>query len=439
MIGYIIYAGLSVASPFVGRRKAFLWSFAAFLMLFVALRFETGFDWPVYKMLFAELQAQFTGFNASCFSENYDQELLFVVLLGGLSQLFNEYEVPQAIFSLFFLASIFCLGRAFKLSNVSLFVALALSYIILTVGFSTVRQSLAIAAFNFAIVMYFNRRHFACATSLVLCLLFQYSAVMYVFAFLIAVATSRRFRSAWVDVGIFIVLAVGALIGSAAFLYLVKSGVIVGSERVSFYVKMYLMRGINTWDILFSVVLIGISGHAIFSVLHSDRSDREILASRMMVTLAALAVGALLIPVVRERASYEMWVLYSVILCTRISALRNLAIATAFGFAASYAALVGFRGPALLMFHPYQNYLIERFSSSKYPPRQYDKFITAVENNLKGSGRGKMTSPSPAVQRDQKASQLPTVGQDQKVSEPPTEEQKEVPQVSQDPPRRKAC
>lgn len=414
MIGYVIYASLSVASPFAGRWKAFVWSFAAFLVFFVSFRFETGFDWPVYKMLFSELQSRFTGFNASCFSENYNQEILFVGVLGVMSQVFADYEIPQAIFSLFFLASIFLLGRAFRIANIALFVALALSYIILTVGFSTVRQSLAIAAFNFAIVLYLNRRHYACAALLTLCLLFQYSAAMYVFAFLLAVATSRRYRSAWFDVGIFVGLASGALVGSAAFLLLAKTGVVVGSERVSFYVQMYSMRGINLWDILFSLVLIGISGHAIFSVLQFDRAEREILASRMMLTLAALALGALLIPVIRERASYEMWVLYSVLLCSRISALRKLAICGAFAFAACYAALVGFRGAALLMFHPYQNYLIEEFSSSKYPPRQYKQFITATENNLKGRPRDEKTGGS-------------------------TAEQHKAPEMPQETPRRRAC
>ena len=329
MIGYFIYAGLSAASPFIGRAKAFLWSFAAFLVFFISFRFETGFDWPVYKMLFGELQSRFTGLNASCFAENYNQEIVFIGLLGGLSQLFADYEIPQAIFSLFFLASVFMIGRAFKIQNISLFSALSLSYLVLTVGFSTVRQSIAIAAFNFAVILYMNRRHYACAALMVLSMLFQYSAAMYVFAFVVAIVTTRPYRSAWFDVAVFSILAGGALVGSALFLLLAKMGVIFGGERVAYYVHLYSMRGVNLWDVLFTLVLLGIAGHAIYSVLRFERDDSEILVSRTMLILAAFAVGALLIPVVRERASYEMWVLYSVMLCIRITVLRKLAISGA--------------------------------------------------------------------------------------------------------------
>jgi hypothetical protein len=375
MISYAVYAGLSAASPFLGNRKAFGYVFAAFLLLFIAFRFETGFDWPIYKLLFSQLQTEFTGWNTSCFVANYNQEYLFVGMLGGLATILPEYELAQAIFSVIFLASLFYIGKAFKLPNLAFFIAIALSYIVFTVGFSTVRQSLAIAAFNFAIVAYLNKRNYTSAALLIICVLLQYISIIYVFAFAVTVFTYRRFKIPIFDAAIFGVLCIGALGVSAVFLILAQSGLTLGSERIAYYVTVIAARGVKPWDLIFSVVLLGIAGHVLISIFYRERSESELFASRMMLILAAIAIGALLIPVVRERASYQMWIMYSVILACQITILRRLAIFTAFAFAAVCAVLVQFRYPNTLMFKPYQNYLLAKFSLAQYPPRQYDKFI----------------------------------------------------------------
>ena len=266
--------------------------------------------------------------------------------------------------------------RPLALPNLAFFCAIALSYIIFTVGFSTVRQSLAISAFNFAIAAYLNKRIATSAALWLLCVLFQYVSIIYIFSFGLTALTYRKFKSPLYDVMIFATLCVGALLTSAIFLLLAQSGMTLESRRITYYVSVISARGLNKWDLVFSVVLVGIAAHVLLSIFYRERSEFEIFASRMMLVLSAIAISAILIPVVRERASYQMWIMYAVVLAYQITVLRKLAIVTAFVFAAVFAALVPFRFPSRLMFEPYQNYLLAKLSLADYPPRQYDKFMS---------------------------------------------------------------
>lgn len=409
MVAYWFYGCLSALSPFLGTRKWYSYAFGAFLIFFIGFRFETGFDWPVYKTLFTDLQSGYSLTRTACYAQVYNQEYIFVAIMGAMAYIFHDYEWPQAIYSIIFISSLYTLGKSFKVSNITLFVALALSYIVFTVGFSTVRQSLAIAAFNFAIAAFLNRKNVLTLGLLVACVLFQYSSALYVVCFAVVALSYRRFRSPIVDASVFGAMIAGAALGGFILLKAPELGVAIAGDRVAYYVSLFTAQGVTKWDLAFSVVLIGIASHVMISTFFIDRSESDVFSSRLMLVLAAIAIAGIVVPILRERASYQMWIMYAVVLTSQPTILRRLAIGTAFAFSVYFSAAVPFRFPSTLMFVPYQNYLVGMATRVEYAQRQYDHFMGSyVELMVPGGTVQEQAAPSSEGSNDASAGKEPT-------------------------------
>ena len=108
--------------------------------------------------------------------------------------------------------------------------------------------------------------------------------------------------------------------------------------------------------------------------MRSGRTTEELFTARLALALAAFATSAIFVPIVRERASYQMWIVYAAFLTYDSTFLRRTATAAALSFAVYFAVMVPFRNPGTLMFVPYQNYIPTAFGHS-YPERPYYEFL----------------------------------------------------------------
>lgn len=342
-------------------------------VVFIGLRYETGFDWPAYKEIFQEL-GSLKGINPFSYqSADHSQEIAFLAILDTLSEILPSYEWAQFIFTALFVGSLIFLAKGLNVQKTALFFVVAISYVLFTLGFSTVRQSVAIAFFNLAVFMYARDRLVWAVALMVIACAMQYATAIYVGAFLVVVA-SMRFQNWHCDALLAGAILFIGIVGGVVFLALAAHGITFGGERVQFYLDAIWERGVSKWDWAFSVVLLGITTHIVVSATRPGRSKEEIFAARLALVLAAFAASAIFVPIIRERASYQMWIVYAAFLTYDSTFLRRTATAAAISFAAYFAAMVPFREPGTLMFVPYQNYIPTAFGHS-YPDRPYYEFL----------------------------------------------------------------
>ncbi len=353
-------------------------AFIAFAAFIVAFRFETGFDWPVYKTMFT-LAKEAPLFDLSIFSGLYSGEPLFALMLGAFAKTGASYELAQFTFSILFLSSLFFLGANFSKERLFAFLALALSYIVFTVGFSTVRQSISISIFIFAFI-FLDKRVWISIGLMVLSVLFHYSSIIYV-SCLVFSLFSIRFDKGGGAATFFGVLAL--VFFSSASLYLIAYlGILPGGERVEHYVSGLRSYVFSKWDLMFGIIFLGIASHVLLSEFIfriSEEKTRIVLIARMVLVLAAVSVASIAIPIVRERVSYLLWIFYALFLTQNDVLFRRTVALLTVAFGLFFSVIAHLRYPNSLMFLPYQNSVIGPPGEIRSGSERYSEFI--VEHN----------------------------------------------------------
>lgn len=356
MLIYIIAFILMFAFGTFVRSRLATTLFFLCVFSFVSLRFETGFDWPVYKSIFQDFQGDFELSQLLAYQYRYSQEAGFLLFAGFFASLIPNYEVFQAAISLLFLISIWRLSLAVGVNRLAMVLALALSYLILTVGFSTVRQSMAIAVFNFGLIAMLSNRRLLGISLFALSVTVQMSAIIYIAAFAIARAFLAFNRTP--KMGALIALVVGMLTAFYAILPIAANYLPFLSERYVYYTEHFanLLSGIGLWGAGFFIVFLCIAAHVSYPFQDSDDSARKtITLQSMIVVLCAISLSSEHFTIIRDRASYEMWILYSILLVKGRLRFRWGARLAAFSFGAFFTFLNVLSHPGRLVFIPYEN------------------------------------------------------------------------------------
>jgi len=332
------------------------------VVFFVSFRFETGFDWPVYKAIFQAFQNEFKVTELLFYQASYSQEAGFLLLAGIFASFLPNYEIFQALISLVFLISIWRLSLAVGVNNIAMVFALVLSYLLLTVGFSTVRQSLAIAVFNFGLIAMLSSRRWLGASLFALSVTVQLSASIYIAAFII-VRVFLAFNRV-PKFGAMIAIVVFSLILWFGVVPTVASFVPFISDRLSFYFDFFgSPTGVGLWEIYFIIAFVCISVHVSFPRRNSPEiSSKDVVLRSMIVVLCAVGLASEFFPVIRDRASYEMWILYAVLLAKGGLRFKWSARLVAFSFGTFFTFLNVLSYPGQLAFVPYENVVICHFS-----------------------------------------------------------------------------
>lgn len=350
-----------IIPPFVRTRSAKA-LFFGIMVFFVSFRYETGFDWPVYKGIFEAFQSGFTLTELASYSTVYSQESGFLLFVGILAGFLPNYEVFQALISVIFLISVWRLALVFGATNVALVFALVFSYLLLTVGFSTVRQSLAIALFNFGLIAIFSNRRWFGTALFMLSVAVQNSAAIYIATFFVA-----RFLIAYnypTRIGAMVAVAVSALIVMVGNLPIVTEFFPSMADRWAYYANLFSdPPAIGRWDLFFIVMFIAILLHSsmIQRNLHKiSRSD--LLLSSMIIVLCVICLTSMFFPIIRDRASYLLWVLYSILLAKDCLSFKWVGRLGAIVFGLAFTLINVLSYPSVLAFVPYENFVICHFS-----------------------------------------------------------------------------
>lgn len=355
MSAYIIFWALTLStSPFI-KRKITTYIFIFLVFFFIGLRYETGFDWPYYKDIYILLGDTFDVTYLFDYSLIYGQEPGFVIFFGTLSKYLPSYEYIQILINAVFLLSIIYLCKAFGVTRIAAVIAIAMSFLLWSVGFSTMRQSLAISMFNFGLVAYIRRKYIYFPIMMFLAVMFHYSSIVYIIGAVVAqrLGPNRSPAYIWSVFGL-VTIAVSALFSTSLLLAGIISPLM--QLKIEFYTAGGSQFSIGILDIAFALFCLGAAA------LASQRPTR-IMAStphsatlrNLIVVFAGIDAGVLLFPVFRDRVSYELFILISIYLL--MPGLRYRWLYTIFFvvFGIAISVISFFPYPARLAFDPYQN------------------------------------------------------------------------------------
>lgn len=349
---YLVFWMLALGLASFIRSNRMQIAFCVFVFVFVGLRYETGFDWPVYKRTFEIISVNFSLNGILAYSETFKVELGWLVITGLVGQLFPEYEFLQAIVALLFLVSTFKLCRALGVQNVAMAIAIASSFLLLTLLFSTTRQCFAVSLFNLAAVAAVRRQWTLMVVLSAFAVSIHTSTTLYIAAMVYATVRPSKLPS--------IAMVATMLALSVTFVLLIP--IVAGSlpdilaSRVIWYNLDQSFDNIGLWKIYFLILgsfitvytlLIGPTDHG-----HNHASTFH---RRLVIALAVMCMGTYSLDVIRDRISYEMFLVFSVYLARSDLPFRVIARVGAFSLGLFFSMLNIFAPENRIVFMPYQS------------------------------------------------------------------------------------
>ncbi len=327
-------------------------AFCVLVFVFVGLRYETGFDWPVYKRTFEVMAVDFSVDGILAYSQTFKVELGWLVVNGITGMIFPEYEFLQAIVALVFLVSTYKLCRALGVQNVAMAVAIASTYLLLTLLFSTTRQCFAVSIFNFAVVAAVNRRWTLMVMLSTFALSIHISTILYIVALVYALVRPSKLPRPTVVAAMSIVIIGLILAIPFAASYLPDHL----ASRVIWYGLDKSFENIRLWQIYFLILGAFIAGYALLAGPADQTPDTvSTFHRRIIVALAVMCLCTYSLDVVRDRISYEMFLIFSIYLARSNIPFRLAARSTAVALGLSFSLLNIFEPANRIVFMPYQS------------------------------------------------------------------------------------
>ena len=356
------------------------------IVLFIGFRYETGFDWPFYQDMYLNLSLDYVLSDWVYNYNLYGVELGFLFLVGNTAPVIG-FEYFQAFVAVFFIYSTMMLARTVGHKNPALALAVCLTYLLLTLVFSTIRQCLAISLFNIGVAVYlqsyFSRTvriwtvavFFALATSI------QNSALIYCMAFCYCSInlsqTAKRFL-----VILLVLLMIPAVIYPEIVSGLIESR---AAAKIQFYseVNSGLFNSVNAY---YLILLAFISLGLLYAIPRSQISKLDRLEKLVSFARVLLVINILCIPfaIARDRISYELFIVASILFTHQFAKLKLIfptGLITLGVFWSSFGTLYQYTG---IVFIPYQNYLV--YSLMDIPSdgrRRQEQFFEQYDQRLK--------------------------------------------------------
>jgi hypothetical protein len=370
---YVLFWALTLTFGLIIRGRVATYIFLFFVFIFIGLRLETGFDWPVYKAIYESLAAKFSLVDAGIYSLIYGQELGFLLFLGISAKYLPNYELFQALVTFALLWSTVFLAKAVGEKKTALVIAVAMTYLMWSVGFSTLRQSMAISFFNFGLVYFLRRKHTRGTILFFMATTFQISSLVYIAAFVFTrfVWTSHRPPK----LQTFFLASFAAAILSPVAIQSISMISSLASEKLAFYQGR--SNGL-TFGVLDLVFLMFFAAAALLSSANISRPSAATPHAneirRLLMVMAAIGTSSNFFSVLRDRVSYEAFLLVSICLLLPGVRYRWQFIAYFVCFGLFTSAISIFPYPYQLAFQPYQNVITHYL---------FDLESTGVERNAK--------------------------------------------------------
>lgn len=308
MYAYIlVFSALWLASSlelfFKVKNSLFFLGFIA--IVFLSLRFETGFDWPAYQQVFNVTPPLFDAglndiFEVASIESKEPFFVLFVSLLKGFGAEFQALIAVCAIFQI----SVFVRFLSQLKENSATIFALSISWLLFTLYMSTLRQGLAVSFFLMFMIFMEKKRRNSATFFLAIGLLFQYSSLVYFLMYLVADYVRWNKKLVFLCL-ILIILALLGVDSSVAVLNLISmAGFEMINSKIDWYVNGYAIPT-NAFELFYNIFFSGMT--LLILYLTQPSSEDGVLVKKMYGMSLIFCVMGLLFynfPLLRNRVQY---------------------------------------------------------------------------------------------------------------------------------------
>jgi len=363
-------------------RSTIFFSALAFF-IFVAFRFETGYDWPVYKEIFATIGplCERTADGAKYYSELFHQEPTFVAFLSFLRCFGADYQLV-VIFVAFFQVVVFSIFLRKVSYSASAVFAISAVWLIFSLYFSVVRQGIAVGVFMLFMLAFFARAYIRAALLLLVALLFQYSSLMYLIAWWLA-----RFLPGSRYLYILFSLAlVISLLGISVWKPILELSMLVPNDLIASKAEYYRFERevrVSGFDVVF--VYVSALSLGLFSIWRYSDIDNDILKKICGMAIILTFVNILFVdfPLIRNRMMYLIFPFYFIVLFdyfkTRRQSERAFVLAVVMISSLSYYTLF-LTKPTSLVLVPYQSYIYHKLTGEPGTGHERQEIMRAEFN-----------------------------------------------------------
>ncbi|CAJ0896269.1 hypothetical protein R1479_04032 [Ralstonia mannitolilytica] len=367
---FVAFWALSLPSLRAKRESAGVVLLLSLVFVLVAgLRYETGYDWPVYHAAFDQTPDLFALLSGAE-TDGPEASLMEPLFLGLMSLVKTLGGNVQALFFVVALFNTIVLVRFLERAGarVALCMAIYFSWLYLSVQMAVVRQSIAVSFLMLAVLAFDQRRPLKALALMVAGSLFQFSLVMFAPIFALGLwrkafsITSMIGRNKVRPVWIAILVAGCVLIGGVdTFWVLGEAAKFVSLPFIAEKLEVYMRFG--PAEVSMTAIAYFAFNTAILAVLMrtyrpESRLDTMLLATIVMMILAEGFLPNL--PVIWNRFQYFGVVAQMVLLSRRLMALPAQRRLVEGAMVLGLSAVVFFRAvlsPSFLPYAPYQSYV----------------------------------------------------------------------------------
>lgn len=290
---------------YIFRRRRIYYIAVPVLLLFLGLRFETGYDWPAYKELFYELPSigELDVSRLFVFSVLYGKEPLYLAFSATMKWIWNDFQGVVIVSSIFEIVSFVVFLRRLTSCRATVFAA-SVTWVIFTLYFSVIRQGISVAFFLLFLLFYFGRRYWFASICLMGAIGFHYSALLYfaIFLFVLLRPSKKLLLVIVLIAGIF------GIMGDMAQALLHMAGQVIPIEAVEAKLEWYAERDdeshANIFDQIYALVFSVVMGGVLFSISLEKMSDLKRAMYVIAIIFIAFQLAFLDFPLFRNRLQY---------------------------------------------------------------------------------------------------------------------------------------
>jgi len=363
MIEYYIYFFLLWAFSlieYLTKKNMFIISIIVFF-LFLALRVDTGYDWPVYKDVFFTIDPINTFTNLGNISDMYKQEIGFVFFLSLLKNFSHDFQIVIFVVSLLETYAIYYFLKLTSKSP-SLVLFVVGTWLLFTLYFSVLRQGLAVSFF-FLFIVFMHKQFYKRAIIMIfLSLNMQISSGIYYILYLFSgIKIKKDFLIPFFAISLFLGYFSHS-ISIYLFSFIQSLGIPVLSGKMTWYMEGRITN-VSTFDRAF-VYFYSIT---MFTFLYMTWDTYK---SKLMVRLSFFALIYIFVqlifveyPLIRNRLQYVSFIIQFILLFNyfhnkRIE-FKIILTAGIWMLVISYYTLMLNKAYSVV-FVPYQNYISYR-------------------------------------------------------------------------------
>lgn len=339
-------------------RKLYPISAITFL-LFCALRFETGYDWPQYKEIFYSLPEIYNSslLELLTLSFLYGKEPLYIIYTSLLKSLTNEFQILIFLSSLFQVAVFTLFLRRVTTYRATVFAA-TVTWVVFTLYFSVIRQAMAVSFFMLFLLAYHDKKHIKAIAYGLAAMMFHYSAILYFIFFAFALSNPSK-RTLAVLIGIGAVLAVG---GQAAPSVFELVGNLIPIEFITNKLAWYVEQDApsNILEKAYSVIFATVMGAILLNVKNANLLGIRKIVYVFAMLLIVFQLAFLDFPLMRNRVQYIslpfVYIFFFEYFESKRILIRSIVITSLFSVTFLYFILFLSKDSSL-PFVPYQGYI----------------------------------------------------------------------------------